>query len=457
MRRDCLRTNGGINMATIRKIKNSKKGSYQIIVSNGYDANNKQIRVTTTFTPDSTKSQRQQEKQIQAFAIDFERQVKTGKIYDGYKISFGDFVKEWEEKEAKQNLEETTLYSYREHLKNIILPALEKYKISNITPIMLEQFYRSLAKGNARKDGKGSYKISSIRKFHKIISGIMRTAVRWNVIEENPCDKVELPRERNKNNDVKHFTFEQTMTFLEAIEKPYNVRFTGHKITVPSGEVIELDTYTKERMLPIQFRIFYRLSLFGGLRKGELIALTWEDIDFENNILSINKSAGHIQKGQIIKTTKTTNSNRVVPIPKTEIELLSRWKTEQKNFMLTVGSKWEGYRGKEFDKNNVFIQTNINYGKTMNLSTPYRKFVTFINYYNQTVEKEEDKLPLISLHGLRHTCATLNIALGTDIKTVQAILGHANVQTTLNTYTHAIEEKKREAVNTLEILLNKQA
>ena len=75
-------------MATIRKIKNSKKGAYQIIVSNGYDSNNKQIRVTTTFTPDKTKSQRQQEKQVQEFAIDFERQVKTGRVYSGDKISF---------------------------------------------------------------------------------------------------------------------------------------------------------------------------------------------------------------------------------------------------------------------------------------------------------------------------------------------------------------------------------
>ena len=223
------------------------------------------------------------------------------------------------------------------------------------------------------------------------------------------------------------------------------------------GKVIELDTYIKERMLPIQFKIFYRLSLFGGLRKGELIALTWQDIDFENNTLSITKSAGHVQEGQTIKATKTVNSNRIIPIPKTEIDLLSRWKTEQKNFMLTVGSKWEGYRGKEFDKNNVFIQMNVNYGKTMNVSTPYRKFVDFINYYNQTIEKEENKLPVIPLHGLRHTCATLNIALGTDIKTVQAILGHANIQTTLNTYTHALEEKKREASNALDVLLNKQA
>lgn len=285
----------------------------------------------------------------------------------------------------------------------------------------------------------------------------MRTAVRWNVIEENPCDKAELPRERNKSNDVKHFTLEQAMTFLEAMDKPYSVPFKGHKITVPSGKVIELDTYIKERMLPIQFKIFYRLSLFGGLRKGELIALTWQDIDFENNTLSITKSAGHVQEGQTIKATKTVNSNRIIPIPKTEIDLLSRWKTEQKNFMLTVGSKWEGYRGKEFDKNNVFIQMNVNYGKTMNVSTPYRKFVDSNNYYNQTIEKEENKLPVIPLHGLRHTCATLNIALGTDIKTVQAILGHANIQTTLNTYTHALEEKKREASNALDVLLNKQA
>ena len=315
-------------MATIRKIKNSKKGAYQIIVSNGYDSNNKQIRVTTTFTPDTTKSQRQQEKQVQEFAIDFERQVKTGKVYSGDKISFSDFTKEWEEKEAKQNLEETTLYSYKGHLKNVILPAIGKYKISKITPVILEQFYRSLTKDNARKDGKGSYKIASIKKFHKIISGIMRTAVRWNVIQENPCDKAELPKNKSESYNVKHFTVEQAKIFLENMDKPYSVSFVGHNITMPNGKIIELDTYAKERKLPIQFKIFYRLALLCGLRKGELIALTWKDIDFENCSLSITKSVGHVQGGQIVKSTKTINSNRIVHIPLTEIELLNKWKIE---------------------------------------------------------------------------------------------------------------------------------
>lgn len=229
-------------MATIKKIKNSKKGSYQIIVSNGYDSNNKQIRVTTTFTPDTTKSQRQQEKQVQEFAIEFERQVKTGKLYSGDKITFAEFVKEWEEKEAKHVLEGTTLYSYKTHLNNVIIPVIGKYKMSRITPIILEQFYQDLTKENARSDKKGAYKIASIKKFHKIISGIMTTAVRWNVIEENPCSKAQLPKEKNKSTEVKHFTEEQALLFLEAMEKPYNVEYSGKKITVPNGKVISIDT-----------------------------------------------------------------------------------------------------------------------------------------------------------------------------------------------------------------------
>lgn len=85
-------------MAAIRKIKNSKKGAYQIIVSNGYDSNNKQIRVTTTFTPDKTKSQRQQEKQVQEFAIDFERYIHDG----GSVKKFNDIIKKRKEHSHRQ-------------------------------------------------------------------------------------------------------------------------------------------------------------------------------------------------------------------------------------------------------------------------------------------------------------------------------------------------------------------
>lgn len=100
-------------MATIRKIKNSKKGAYQIIVSNGYDSNNKQIRVTTTFTPDKTKSQRQQEKQVQEFAIEFERYIHDG----GSVKKFNDIIKKRKEHSHRQ-------MRYFNNLKNIKCPVM---------------------------------------------------------------------------------------------------------------------------------------------------------------------------------------------------------------------------------------------------------------------------------------------------------------------------------------------
>lgn len=100
-------------MATIKKIKNSKKGSYQIVVSNGYDSNNKQIRVTTTFTPDTTKSQRQQEKQVHEFAIEFERYIHDG----GSVKSFNNMIKKRKEHSHRQ-------MRYFNNLKNIKCPVM---------------------------------------------------------------------------------------------------------------------------------------------------------------------------------------------------------------------------------------------------------------------------------------------------------------------------------------------
>lgn len=434
-------------MASIKEVKGSKKGAYRITVSNGYDMNGKQIKVSTNYTPDPAKTRKQQLKEAEEYAFEFEKKVKEGRLYNGDKISFADFTEEWLEKEAKVNLEKTTIYCYQRNLRNTILPALGKYKMTKITPVLLERYFTGLLQEGAKQNGLEAYSMGTVKRDYTIISSIMRTAVRWNVIEENPCKRAQLPRERVKDNNVKHFTLEQAKTFLNILDKPSSVYQEGKKI-------VNLE---RTKRLHIQFVIFFRIALLGGLRRGELIALTWADIDFQHSKISINKSAGHIDQGQITKSTKTVQSNRDIVLPQSEMELLGRWKTEQKNLMLAVGSKWEGYRGSEYEHNNVFIQTNQNYGRAMNIATPYKKFVGVINSYNRTVENEEDKLPVIPLHGLRHTFATLQISLGTDVKTTQSMLGHASIQTTLNTYAHALEDKQREASNALGTLLNRQA
>lgn len=118
-----------------------------------------------------------------------------------------------------------------------------------------------------------------------------------------------------------------------------------------------------------------------------------------------------------------------------------------------LGSAWAvDENGKRL--NFLFTQWN---GKQMNVSTPLQRFHSIIKMYNKTVDKEENKLPLIHFHGLRHTCATLLISQGVDISTVAGRLGHSQTSTTLDIYTHPLRKMDEVASEKLENLLSKQA
>lgn len=183
--------------------------------------------------------------------------------------------------------------------------------------------------------------------------------------------------------------------------------------------------------------------MFTGCRRGELIALTWDDIDFEKAAVSITKSTCRAGGQVITKATKTKGSVRVITVPAAVMTLTRQWRTEQKRYRLSIGSQWCG-------DDYVFIQWN---GLQMGLETPYQAFHRIINNYNMQQEREEEKLPLILLHGLRHTAATLLISQGVDIRTVSGRLGHANTSTTLNVYAEYLKELDRTASDKLESLL----
>ena len=121
-------------------------------------------------------------------------------------------------------------------------------------------------------------------------------------------------------------------------------------------------------------------------------------------------------------------------------------KSPRRLYRLKVGSYWEG-------DNWIFTQDN---GKMMSYYTPYSALQDILNHYNAD-KAEADKLPMIPFHGLRHTKATLQIAAGTDVRTVSAILGHRETSTTMNIYSHSLQTAEQEAANRMEQLLVKQA
>lgn len=208
-----------------------------------------------------------------------------------------------------------------------------------------------------------------------------------------------------------------------------------------------MSAYEESRSLPKQFKVFFYIAIFGGLRRGEIVALTWDDINFEDSSVNISKSTSYVDKQIITKEPKTLTSIREIKLPGFVMQLLKEWKLEQNKYRLSLGDQWIG-------TNHIFTQWN---GKQMYPSTPTLTFKKVINQYNKSITKEKDKLPLIPLHGLRHTSATLLIAENMDVKTVSSRLGHAQTSTTMDIYAHALKQMDEKAANALEDIFKKKA
>jgi len=425
-------------MASIRQ----RKDSYQITVSNGRKPDGTQIVETATFRPDPNKTERQNKKALERFVFEFEEKVKSGMYLDGEKMTFQVFAERWMKEYATTHLEDTTLQLYRHLLDVHIFPVIGHLKLSKVQPIQLNKLYNNLSL--KRQDGKeGGYSPKTIKHVHTLISSIYSAAVKWNVCIDNPCDRADPPKLDSTGKKLKHFTLEQTQIFLKLLDDGYEIKYKAHERTSRNGNVYHVADYSENRELPTQFKLFYLLAIFCGFRRGELIALTWDDIDFKSNSISITKSTTIVNGKPVTKPPKTPTSVRIVSVPATVLTLAKTYRKEQLRYRMSLGTKWQG-------DNYIFIQWD---GRQMYPDTPYNTFKKLIRRYNATCIDESKKLPEIPLHGLRHTSATLLISQNVDVKTVSGRLGHAQTSTTMNIYAHSLQKMDEVAADTLDTLL----
>lgn len=429
-------------MASIRE----RNGNYQITVSCGRDIFGKKLRETATFTPDPALTPKKREKAVEEFAREFEAHVRNGMAMDGRKVTLKEFTDRWLDEYAVQKLQPGTVEKYRAELEDKVFPTLGHLKLSELRPHNLNAFFVAMTKDGARKDGKpGGYSKGSITKTRNVLSSVLRTATEWEILEKNPLDKVRLQAEATADK-LKFFTPEQTAAFLEHIEKPYTIKTKGHMRTDDTGAEYTVGDYQSTKEIPEQLRVLFNLAIYAGLRKGELLALEWSDIDFQADTVSVSKAVSVVAGQQVTKAPKTKNSRRVVSIPHFLTQRLRELRTAQIKYRLSVGDYWQG-------ANWIFTQDN---GKQMSYSTPYQAFQDAIARHNDG-KAPADQLPAIPFHGLRHTSATLLIASKQDVRTVSSRLGHAQASTTMNIYAHQLQESDRKAANALENMLVKQA
>lgn len=420
-------------------IKQRSQKSYQIRVYIGEDLHGSKQFKNVTYHPTS-KTPKAIEKEVQAFALDFERKVLNGTYLSGEEMTVNQFYRIWQTDYAGLHLTEHEIEDYKHVIERVFLPSLGNRKINSITAFQLQSIITVLQE-------KG-LKPSTINRYFDCISSLLTRAYKANIISENPCRRVLLPRIERDPSKIQFFDRAEALLFLSALTKQYTISHPQKKRK--NGRVIP--AYTEVISISLQFRAYFTLALYSGLRRGEMISLCWKDIDFKKNRISITKSTTSTsQKGQYCKEPKTKAGIRTLTVPDSCIKLLSNWKEEEIKLCETLGTAWEGAPIEQFDVTFVFIQAN---GSQMHLSTPTHKFKEILTYYNSSVSDPADKLPMITLHDLRHTSASLMIAAGdVDIETIARRMGHADVSVTLNTYGHALPSQDDKASSALEKML----
>lgn len=420
-------------------IKERKNGSYQIRVYLGEDLNGNKLFKNTTYKP-KARTPKAIEKEVKDYARDFERRVLNGEYLTGEEMTLNTFFHIWEKDFAPKQLTPAEIEEYCKTIKRVFLPALGNKKLVSVSPLHLQSIVTDL-------ENKG-LKPATIKKYFACISSVMNRAYKANIIHENPCSRLLLPRIERDPNNIRYFDRGQAITFLNALKRSYTVHHP-EKIR-KNGRVIP--AYDETVTISSQFQALYTLTVFSGCRRSELLALTWEDIDFSKYVITISKATTSTKKrGQFIKDPKTKAGYRSISVPRAVIEALSSWKEDQIRQCNSYGTAWKGYRGQDYDKNYIFIQEN---GKQMNLHTPLHKFRDILKYYNDSVSDPAEKLPVITFHDLRHTSASIMIASGiVDIETIARRLGHSDVSMTLNRYGHALPSQDEKAMQALDMML----
>lgn len=301
----------------------------------------------------------------------------------------------------ENTVEESTFNKTINYFKNHILPTLGKFKIEKINVALCQNIVNEWFKN-----------YSEYRIFKSYAARIFDFAIKHDFIQNNPMKLVEVPR----------------------------------KIDVPKDEENE-NFYTKEELIHFlncakdygnyQAFTFFRLLAFSGSRKSELLALTWNDIDFTKNEIRINKALARGKNSRLyIKTTKTKKSTRTIKMDVNTLTILDEWKKRQKHDYFKLGYNTLKPNQLIFSsrKNELLQTSGVN------------------QWMNQIIDKYS--LKKITVHGWRHTCASLLFEAGSSLKEVQDRLGHNDVKTTMDIYTHVTEKAKSEAIQKLASYLN---
>lgn len=291
------------------------------------------------------------------------------------------WVSSWLESKIRPTAKERTYLKYKQLAEKYLLPQLGEREIEKITVLELQTICSTLSRETLASN--------TVNGIVSVLKSSLKDAYRFGLVERDLSYGIVRAKSREKR--IESFDRKE-----QALLERYALRSGNQKL----------------------FGIV--LALYTGVRIGELLALTWEDVDFQKGMLSITKSCRDSWEGnrykKIFDTPKTSNSERVIPVAKELLKRLKIMKKESKGKFIITGKSEYGAEVRSFQRTFSSVLKKLN--------LPHRGF-----------------------HSLRHTFATRAIEAGMDVKTLSEILGHSDPTITLRRYAHSMLEYKKEMMN----------
>ncbi|MBV7509494.1 site-specific integrase [Bacillus sp. sid0103] len=325
--------------------------------------------------------------------------IDKGTYHEPKDITFSEYLDYWIENHGKPNTAQRTLENYQYMISQHIKPGLGHINISLLQPAHLQEYYVQKL-NNGKIDGTG-LSATSVKHQHRLIFKALKDAVRWQFLIRNIAEAVTPPK--TKKVEMRTWDNEQVKVFLEAAKgTPY---------------------------YPV-----YLTTIYTGMRRGEVLGLRWQDVDFDNLVIYIRQSLQEVKKvGLTFKEPKSGKSRSITITPNLAKELKKLYK-QQLEDKLFLGLLYE-------DLDLVFAQKNGKPIQPTEMHRNYRKVV------------ELSGLPYIRFHDIRHTHATLMLQQGVHPKVVSERLGHSTIGITMDTYTHVLPNMQKEAAHQFEQLI----
>lgn len=368
----------------VRK-RNTKSGitTYQLIVEEEAEfATGKRKRYYKTIKG----SKKQAEKAMRDFITEIENKT----FVKDSKITVKDFMNQWLDLYVKNQLSPTTVQHYVDQTEKYIIPRFGHLYLQQLKNIDIQKWIFSLQEASPLTGKPLAPK--TIKNIMLNLSAAMKKAVMLELIPKNPCDNITMPKLEK---------FQPDVYSMEEVEKMLNC-------------AKDTDLY-----LPLMIEICI------GLRRGELLALKWHHIDFDNGYLSVEENLVTVDNERITKAPKTKSGRRSIQIPSTLLELLKDTKAQRRA------------------KNNDYIicQPDGSPYKSDSFSMKFRRFL------------KANDLKHIRFHDLRHINATIMLSLGISPKVAQERLGHSSYQITMDIYSHVLKKVEKEAADKIDSAL----